>query len=49
MIDPDARTLEAYQNQQGQWLLLATFAEDAAEHIAPFDAIKLELSLLWAD
>lgn len=49
LVDPDLRLLEAYQNQDGRWLLLGSFQDDAAVPIAPFDAVNLELSLLWAD
>jgi len=49
LIDPDARTLEAYANESGQWLLLGTWGDADAAAIPPFDAITLELSALWAD
>lgn len=49
LVDPDLRLLESYQNQDGRWLLLGSFQDDAAVPIAPFDAVTLELSLLWAD
>lgn len=49
LVDPDQRLLEAYQNQDGRWLLLGSFQDDAVVPIAPFDAVNLELSLLWAD
>ena len=31
------------------WSLLATFADDERVRAEPFDAIELELGLLWAD
>lgn len=49
LVDPDLRLLEAYQNQDGRWLLLGGYQDDAVVPIAPFDAVNLELSLLWAD
>ena len=49
MIDPDLRTLEAYENQAGRWVLLATLKDDDPLWLAPFDAVGLELSALWAD
>lgn len=49
LIDPDARTLEAYENQSGRWLLLGAWAEADTPPAPPFDAIKLPLSSLWAD
>jgi Uma2 family endonuclease len=47
LIDPDTQTLEAYQRQNQQWLLLATFSENEQVSIAPFDAIGFDLSILW--
>jgi Uma2 family endonuclease len=49
LIDPDLRTLEAYENQNGKWLLLAAFENDDRVRIPPFDAIEIELAVLWAD
>ncbi|MGE0049281.1 MAG: Uma2 family endonuclease [Acidithiobacillus sp.] len=43
LIDPDARTLEAYANQDGHWLLLGTWADQ------DLVAIELDLSHLWVD
>lgn len=47
LIDPDARTLEAYENESGRWLLLGAWGGDDAPRIPPFDAIELSLSSLW--
>lgn len=44
LVDPLLRTLEAFQNQDGKWLLLAVFRNDDAVSIAPFDAISFNLS-----
>jgi Uma2 family endonuclease len=49
LVDPSLRTLEAYENQQGRWLLLQTLADDARVALPPFDAVEWELSGLWAD
>jgi len=49
LVDPVARTLEVYRLENGRWLLLATHADDARIRAEPFDAIELELGLLWAD
>ncbi|MCR2831025.1 Uma2 family endonuclease [Acidithiobacillus ferrooxidans] len=49
LIDPDARTLEAYANQDGRWLLLGTWGGDDVASIDPFAAISLSLSSLWLD
>lgn len=49
LIDPDLRILEALENRDGKWLLLAAFENDDRVRIAPFDAIEIELAVLWAD
>ncbi|MEA3278788.1 MAG: Uma2 family endonuclease [Pseudomonadota bacterium] len=49
LVDPDARTLEAYQLQvDGHWLLLATLKEDDAVRQPPFEAVSFPLGNLWA-
>lgn len=49
LIDPDTRTLEAYANQDGHWLLLGTWADKDQAAIDPFAAITLDLAGLWVD
>ncbi len=49
LIDPDIRTLEAYANQDGHWLLLGTWAGDDQAAIDPFAAVTLDLAGLWVD
>jgi len=49
LIEPDLRTLEAYENADGRWLLLATLKDDDVVNLSPFDAISFPLSGLWAD
>ena len=49
LVDPLARTLEIYRLEGTHWVLLATHADDARIRAEPFDAIELELGLLWAD
>jgi Uma2 family endonuclease len=48
LIDPDLRTLEAYENQQGRWTLIAAHADQETVQVAPFAAVPLELGWLWA-
>jgi Uma2 family endonuclease len=48
LIDPVLRTLEAYENRQGRWMLIAAHADQEAVRVAPFDAVALELGELWA-
>lgn len=49
LIDPLLRTLEVYRLESGRWSMIATHADDAKIRAEPFDAIELELGLLWAD
>jgi Uma2 family endonuclease len=49
LVDPVERTLEFFRLVENRWLLLATFADDERVRAEPFDAIELELGLLWAD
>ncbi len=48
-VDPDSRTLEAFELHEGQWLLLATLVDDAPVSIPPFDAVTFRLDALWPD
>lgn len=49
LVDPVLRILEAYENQQGRWLLLQTQANDAQVAIPPFEVVEWGLGGLWAD
>ena len=48
-VDPEARTLEAFELRDGQWGLLATLADDAPVSLPPFDAITFPLDALWPE
>lgn len=47
LVDPLARTLEVYRLAGGHWTLLATHAGSEAVRAEPFDALELDLTLLW--
>ena len=49
LIDPILRTLEVLRLEGGRWSILATHKDDARVRAEPFDAIELDLSVLWAD
>ena len=49
LVDPAARTLEAYELVEGRWVLAATHAENARVRAVPFEAVELELGVLWMD
>ena len=48
LVNPLLRTLEVLRLESGRWVLLATHEGDATLRAEPFDAIELELALLWA-
>lgn len=47
LIDPLARTLEIYRLDGTTFRLAATHADNEQVRAEPFDAIELELALLW--
>lgn len=50
IVDPLARTLEVLRlGGDGHWIVLAAHRDDARIRAEPFDAIELDLSILWAD
>lgn len=46
-VDPDARTLEAYQNDAGVWRPEGRWQGEAEVKAQPFDALPWLLSQLW--
>lgn len=48
LVDPVLRTLESFARSGEHWTLLATYADQDAVRAVPFDAVPLELGLLWA-
>jgi Uma2 family endonuclease len=49
LLDPVERTLEIYRLVDAHWSLLATFSDEERVRAEPFEAIELDLGLLWAD
>ena len=47
LVDPEARTLEAFELRDGQWVLIAALADADAVSVPPFNAISFPLSSLW--
>lgn len=47
LVDPLLRTLEALRHDGGRWTLLGTWRDEARVRAEPFDAIELELGVLW--
>lgn len=48
LVDPVAKTLEACHLEDGRWVLVGTWRDNAKVRVAPFDAFELELAGLWA-
>lgn len=47
ILDPDERTLEAYELREGGWLRLGGYTDGDVARVPPFDAIELELGRLF--
>jgi Uma2 family endonuclease len=47
LVDPIARTVEVLRLENGRWLIVATFGDLDVIRAEPFEAIELDLSLLW--
>jgi Putative restriction endonuclease len=48
LVDPAAKTVEIFRFDGDGWRLVGAFAENAKVRAEPFDAIELDLSVLWA-
>lgn len=48
LIDPVIRSLEVFRLGRSWWELVATHGEDERVAVEPFDALELDLALLWA-
>jgi Uma2 family endonuclease len=49
LVDPILKTLEVFaQSAERRWTLMAVYRGDARVRAEPFDAIELNLALLWA-
>jgi Uma2 family endonuclease len=46
-IDPAAKRLEVFHLEGDRWSILSVFKGDTKVRAAPFDAIELDLSLVW--
>ena len=47
LADPLARTIEVLRLENGRWSIVSTFADFDVVRAEPFNAIELDLSLLW--
>lgn len=49
LVDPIARVLEVLALEAGKYVIEAAYADEARFRAPPFDAIELDLAILWAD
>ncbi|GAC1351411.1 MAG: hypothetical protein NVSMB1_04190 [Polyangiales bacterium] len=49
LVDPLQHMLEGLRREGDKWLILNVFRDDARVRAEPFDAIELDLAILWAD
>jgi len=47
IVDPDERTLEAYEARGGAWVRLGAWTDGDSPRIPPFDAIELDVGGLF--
>ena len=47
-VDPDARTLEAFELRDENWVLLATRANEDEIALPPFAQVPFSLKVLWS-
>jgi len=53
ILNPEFKTLEVYRLEvyrleEGRWVVAAAYGEDQKARAEPFDALELDLSVLWA-
>jgi hypothetical protein len=49
LLSPTLRTLEVLRLHEGKWLTLAIHRDEVRVRAEPFDAIELDLAVLWSD
>jgi Uma2 family endonuclease len=47
LVNPLSRTLEVFALEGPRWALLGTFAGDRRVRAVPFDAVEIDLKILW--
>ncbi len=47
LVDPEARTLEVFHWQEGQWVSRGRYSGEERVRAEPFEALELELGALW--
>ena len=47
LVDPKARTLDVFENREGEWVQCATYRDNDPVVAAPFEAVTIKLGDLW--
>jgi len=47
IVEPEQQTIEAYRLQGAGWFLFGAYGEEPTARIEPFDAVEIDLTLLW--
>ena len=47
LIDPSARTLDAFELASGRWVVLGTYVENDKAKAQPFGEVEIDLGNLW--
>lgn len=49
LVHPRRRSIEAFRLTEGKWLAIAIHRHDTRAKIEPFEAVELDLAVLWAN
>jgi len=49
LLDPRLRTLEVFRLHEGRWLLIGTYQGEDKVRAEPFEAVEIDLSMIWSD
>jgi Uma2 family endonuclease len=49
LVDPLTRSLETFALEQGRWVVIGLYGDQAEANIPPFQEIALQLGELWAE
>jgi Uma2 family endonuclease len=47
IVDPDSQMIEAYGRHDDRWIVLGTYSDERVARIEPFEAIEIDLTLIW--
>ncbi|MGB4874786.1 MAG: Uma2 family endonuclease, partial [Candidatus Competibacter sp.] len=49
LVDPLARSMEAFALEQGRWVVIGLYGDQETANIPPFQELDLQLAELWAE